>query len=268
VALAAATRPSYPVRDLRGHTLAEARRLVGGKEGFSVVEAKGTFYREAEEVGRIIGQSPLPEERLKEGRTIRVQLSDGPAPRTVPDLAGRPRAEVQQLLDGVQLVLSPIDQNHDTIAKDTVVDWSPKATLPRGGTVTVVFSKGPEPKPLPSFADRLYDEYVKALEALGLKAKKEEAFSDRVKSGVVITTNPSGIAVPGSEVTVVVSKGPEQVEVPTLSGLSEDDAAARLQQAGLRLGDRFGPPNKKVFASSPSGGTKVEKGSSVDVYTR
>ena len=126
---------------------------------------------------------------------------------------------------------------------------------------------GPEPVEVPSFLDKVYDEYQKLLEGLGIKAKKEDAFSDKIDEGKVISVTPTE-APPGAEVTVIVSKGPEQVAVPNLKGLSEDDAAAKLQAAGLRVGDRFGPPNRPVFDSSPSAGTKVDKGSTVDVYTR
>jgi eukaryotic-like serine/threonine-protein kinase len=134
----------------------------------------------------------------------------------------------------------------------------------------VTYSKGKQPKDVPSLADKLYDEAVKLLTDLGFTTAKQEVFSDKVKEGSVVATTPSTPAAlePGSQVTVVVSKGPEQVEVPNLNGLEEDEASQRLEAVGLRLGDRFGPPRRKVFASSPGAGAKVDKGSSVDIYTR
>ncbi len=269
VAVAAATRPSYPVVDVKGKTVVEARKLVAADPGFEIVEAKGDFWSETVPAGQILEQSPLPEERRRKGSEILVRVSDGPVPRAVPDLTGARRGDAQTALDNLGLVLQPQDAYNETIPKDTVVDWTPKdARIPKGDAVTVTFSKGPEPRALPSFLDRVYDEYQKLLEGLGIKAKKEEAFSDRVDKGKVISITPSTPVQPGEEVTVVVSKGPEQVSVPDLKGLNEEDAAAKLEAAGLRLGDRFGPPKRKVFESSPPAGTKVDKRSSVDIYTR
>ena len=74
-------------------------------------------------------------------------------------------------------------------------------------------------------------------------------------------------AAEGAKVVVIVSKGPEQVDVPNLNGLSEEAAEAKLKEVGLKLGDRFGPPKRTVFATLPRAGTKVDRGSSVDVYT-
>jgi serine/threonine-protein kinase len=72
----------------------------------------------------------------------------------------------------------------------------------------------------------------------------------------------------GSKVTLNVSKGPDLVAVPDVSGLAEQDAAARFVAAGLTEGNRYGPPNKKVFATNPTAGTKVKRGSAIDIYTR
>jgi serine/threonine-protein kinase len=268
LAVATAAKPSFPVENLEGLSLADARRLVADEE-FTVSEIEGEFWDEEVPPGQILAQSPLAGDEVKQGGTIRVRLSDGPEPRDVPDLTGKTRGEAQAALDGLGLTLSPKDTFDPTIPKDVVVDWSPRDTrIPKGEAVTVTFSKGPEPVEVPSFLDKVYDEYQKVLEGLGIKVKKEEAFSDKVEEGKVISTSPATAVQPGSEVTVVVSKGPEQVAVPNLKGLSEDDAAARLQAAGLRLGDRFGPPKRPVFDSSPAAGAKVDKGSTVDVYTR
>jgi serine/threonine-protein kinase len=268
VALAGAMKPSYPVPDLTGRTIADARRLVDGEQDFSVVAIDEDRYDEEAPKGTIVGQTPAPDVERKQGSTIRVHVSDGPRPREVPDLTGMTRAQVQAALDEQTLTLTGKDSYDESVPKDVVVDWSPKGTtVERGAAITVTFSKGPEPKALPGFLDKVYDEYVKLLEGLGIKAKKEEAFSDKVEKGKVISTEPAGPVPPGSEVTVIVSKGPEQVAVPNVSGLSEEDAAAKLEAAGLRLGDRYGPAKRKVFATRPGAGAMVEKGSSVDVYT-
>jgi serine/threonine-protein kinase len=270
LAVASATKPSYPVPELQGKTLADARRLAGDEEDFAVV-VRAELYREDVAKGLVLDQSPLPTEELKQGSTIRVRVSKGPEPRVVPDLTGKTRGEVQQALDAIGLVLAPGESAfHESIPKDVVLDWTPKTErVPKGGTVTVTFSKGRETKPVPSLLDKLYDEAVKILQGLGLTAAKEDAFSDKVEAGHVVTSRPSPNEQvdPATPVVLVVSKGPEQVEVPNLNGLDEEEAQAKLAAVGLKLGDRFGPPRRKVFASMPRAGTTVDKGSSVDIYT-
>jgi beta-lactam-binding protein with PASTA domain len=54
--------------------------------------------------------------------------------------------------------------------------------------------------------------------------------------------------------------------VPSLSGLSVSDAQAKLATVGLTLDGKYGPSGGHVFLSTPSSGTKVKPGSSVDVF--
>ena len=72
----------------------------------------------------------------------------------------------------------------------------------------------------------------------------------------------------GAKVTINVSKGPDLVVVPDVTGKSVPDATTIMQQAGLSIGNVFGPPNKKVFVSDPPAGTHLHRGSSVNVYTK
>ncbi len=270
VAFAGATKPSFAVADLRGKTVADARRLVSGEADFTVTEQSGTFHSEDVPAGRIIIQAPLPAERRKQGSGIRVQVSDGPKPRVVPDLAAKSRADAQKALADLQLVFAAKDEFSETVPKDTVIDWSPKGQpVDRDSTVTVVISKGKQPKPIPpSLIDQLYDKAAKALEDLGFLPKKEEAFNDKVAEGAVVTTRPAPNETlePGNEVIVVVSKGPERVAVPDVSGKSIEDAVSILQSAGFEVGGPYGPPNaRRAYSTSPGAGNKVKKGSLVDL---
>ena len=271
LAAVAASKPSFDVPDLRDRTVAEARRLTAGDQDFRIVEDRGDFYREDVPAGRIVAQVPRPKTRLEQGSTIRVQVSDGPEPRAVPALNDKTRAEAEQLLTAAGLGMAAQEAFHETVPRDRVIDWSPKeGRHPKGSPVTVVISKGREPKPIPSFLDRVYDEYQKLLEGLGFKVKKEEAFSDKFDAGQIVTTRPApGEAVePGSEVTVIVSKGPDETVIPDVSGRSIDDAVSILQQAGLKVGGPYGPPNaRRAYTTVPDAGKKVKRGSTVDLYT-
>ncbi len=69
--------------------------------------------------------------------------------------------------------------------------------------------------------------------------------------------------------TVVVSKGPDVVDVPDLKGMSLDEAEAALEKAGLVLGEFTGSGgNREVVASDPEAGASVPRGSSVNLLLK
>ena len=131
-------------------------------------------------------------------------------------------------------------------------------------------SKGPRPRPSPSgLQGKTFEEAKAALEAVQLKAKKVEEFSDDVEKGRVIGLRPGeGTAPRDSEVEVVISKGPDLVKVPDVSGRSLEEAIAALEGAGLVVGDAFGPAKGQPFDTDPPAGTEVRRGSTVDIYLR
>ncbi|WP_420881938.1 Stk1 family PASTA domain-containing Ser/Thr kinase [Rhodococcus sp. (in: high G+C Gram-positive bacteria)] len=94
-----------------------------------------------------------------------------------------------------------------------------------------------------------------------------------VAEGNVIATTPSaGSSVSEkSTVTLQVSSGPEQVQVPKLSGLSQDEAAQALNAVGLRLApDVERAPSDpaqldKVTVQDPSAGAKINLDSTVSI---
>lgn len=75
----------------------------------------------------------------------------------------------------------------------------------------------------------------------------------------------------GSQITLVVSQGVEQVEVPDLSNMTANEAKAALQNAGLKY--EAGPAEhsdevaeNRVLRQSPAAGKKANKGSVVTYY--
>ena len=117
----------------------------------------------------------------------------------------------------------------------------------------------------------------------GLDVKKvEHAYSDTVKRGTVISSDPtSGARIRSNDaVTLVVSDGPQTVKVPDLAGEPLDKARTLLKQSGLEPGmvtRQFDDtvPRGSVIGTDPAAGTErhagsaiaftVSKGSPVDV---
>ncbi|WP_416978574.1 Stk1 family PASTA domain-containing Ser/Thr kinase [Streptomyces sp. T028] len=111
------------------------------------------------------------------------------------------------------------------------------------------------------------------LEAAGLEVGDvEHAYSDTVKRGTVISTDPE----PGSRirkhdsVALTVSDGPQTVEVPDVTGSRLDKAKALLKSDGLEPGqvtEEFSDDVIKgfVISTSPEAGTERRTGSAVAI---
>jgi serine/threonine-protein kinase len=95
--------------------------------------------------------------------------------------------------------------------------------------------------------------------------------TDQAKIGEVIeqTPDPGTLLEKGETVTITVGKRPAQVEVPKLTGLTQDDAIAALEAAHLGLGTSSTQPSEEpegtVISQNPLPGEKVDKNSTVDI---
>jgi eukaryotic-like serine/threonine-protein kinase len=96
-------------------------------------------------------------------------------------------------------------------------------------------------------------------------------FSDTVDKGQVVDTSPAAgtLVERGTKVTLRVSKGAERVEVPDVSGQTEEDARSAIQGAGLRVGKVTEEESEEepgtVLGQSPAAGKRVAKDSAVDL---
>ncbi|MGW0839287.1 Stk1 family PASTA domain-containing Ser/Thr kinase [Streptomyces sp. NPDC002787] len=123
---------------------------------------------------------------------------------------------------------------------------------------------------VPAVLQQSQADATKRLEGAGLGVDVKQAFSDTVKRGKVISTDPA----PGERirdndtVTVTISRGPQTVKVPALKGYRLDVAKTRLQNDGLEPGlvtrDFSDEVIKgQVISTEPGSGTEVSSGSAV-----
>ena len=261
--------PTHEVPELAGRQIDDIELIVEDNDW--VVDEKKT-RRDGTEVGEIVSTDPAAGERLAEGETLVVVVSEGNTLTDVPsDLVGRPFAEVATEFEDAGLQVDRTDVFDEEIEPDAVVDADGElpSTLPKGETVTLLVSKGPEPREVPEFPEDATFEQVETLLAeVQLVAEKKEEFSDEVEEGVVIRVSDApGTELPrDSTVTVVVSKGPDVVPVPEMNGMTLDEAEAALEAAGLVLGEFVGGGgNRTVVASDPAAGESVPRGSEVNL---
>ncbi|HET6776245.1 MAG TPA: Stk1 family PASTA domain-containing Ser/Thr kinase [Actinomycetota bacterium] len=95
--------------------------------------------------------------------------------------------------------------------------------------------------------------------------------TDQAKIGEVIeqSPDPESFLQEGETVTITVGKRPAQVEVPNLTGLTQEQAVTALEEAHLTPGTPTTQPSEEpegtVVSQNPLPGEKVDKNSTVDI---
>jgi serine/threonine-protein kinase len=138
----------------------------------------------------------------------------------------------------------------------------------KGGTVNIWVSTGPPKVTVPDVKGEQWATAQQALVNAGLQPQRFSVPGNT--AGQVTATNPAaGKSVPkGSTVHVNVMSGPAMAAVPSVVGLSIQEATARLNQVGFHANPSYTDstaPANQVISQSPAPGTSEPKGSSVTV---
>lgn len=272
-AVVEARTPSYEVPVLVGVTEEDARAAV---DDYGWTIEKRTERKDGTEPGRVLSTQPAAGEQLEKGDELVIVVSLGNTLAPVPaDLVGKPLEEAQGALaaagDFTAVVVA--EEFSEEQAAGIVLAVAPETSgdQPKGSEVRLTVSKGPEPRTVPrGLSGKSYEEAAAAIEAVQLVPKRVEQFHDTVPVGAIIGLQPNegNEVARGSTVEVVVSKGPDLVTVPDVKDKDLPGAIAALEAAGLVAGDVSGPAQGKPFVTNPEAGTKVKRGSSVDIYLR
>jgi beta-lactam-binding protein with PASTA domain len=191
---------------------------------------------------------------------------------TVPDLTGLQRVAAERALGRIGLEMEvgePIPNPRMARGRILVQEPLPGEEVPRGSTVRVVASDGPELRTVPSVRGLSREEAVGLLERHGF-AVRVTAVRDRREEGMLLGLRPAAgePATVGTTVELFISAGPPFVTVPRITGFPAAEARARLEAIGLTLGgvsyDPGSPePPGTVVAQSPALGDSLRMGAAV-----
>lgn len=126
---------------------------------------------------------------------------------------------------------------------------------------------------VPSLVGMNQAEATKVLLELGLTAEvAEEIFSEDIAKGKIISTSPGGggRVSPAGKVGLVISKGQERIEIPSVTNLTPDLATQKIAELGLTIGDvneafDVKIPAGFVIGTDPKSGDKVKRNSVVNI---
>lgn len=203
----------------------------------------------------------------------------------VPDLSNMTIEEANAALTDAGLVLSDEMEYSlsDTVEENRIIsqDPLPKSLLAKGGAVKLIVSIGASGGniPVPDVTNKTSEEAITAIIEAELNYTIIEETSVLVEAGRVIRQTPiAGTRLNKDDiVTLHISKGnvaddtsnTGRVSVPSLMGLSRDQAESTLAANGLMLGTQTrkasSSPEGTVISQSPSLGKMVTRGSFVSI---
>ncbi|MBN9106644.1 MAG: Stk1 family PASTA domain-containing Ser/Thr kinase [Propionibacteriaceae bacterium] len=248
----------------------EQAQALATQKGFSL--GFDADYSETVPKGQVVRTDPAKGARVLVGGTIVAFLSKGPERYPVPSLAGRTVADAEAALVEVHLTVGKQTEVWDeSITPGQVVSSSPTSgqSVKPGTAVDLNVSKGPAPIKVVSFVDKPFADAEAYYKNAGLVVQRaEDKFHSTIVAGNVISSNPKSGTVPkGGTITLTVSKGPEMVGVPWLTGETVKNASAALKKLGFKV--------KVVYTSKwlntvthtdPGQGAQAPKGSTVTIY--
>ncbi len=201
--------------------------------------SEDTVYSDDAAAGEVGDTDPEVGERLSPGDEVTVLLSRGPQEVSMPDLVGEDVANALKDLEDLGFdENSIVQEEQDSPDNDPgeVLATAPAAgeRADREGTVTITVSSG---IPVPSLAGEEQEDAERTLNDLGLVPEVTEEESESIPEGTVISQSPdTGTNVgPGATVTLTVSSGPPEIDIPDVVGESVRDARKALEEAGFEV---------------------------------
>ncbi|MET9787945.1 Stk1 family PASTA domain-containing Ser/Thr kinase [Streptomyces canus] len=233
-------------------------------------------YSDTVKRGTVISTDPEVGARIRNNDSVSITVSKGPQTVKVPDVQGDALSTARTRLKAEGLQPGMVTREFsDDVPKGFVISTDPEngTTLRAGSAIALTVSKG-APVDVPDVTgEDLADARADLTEA-GLKVKiATTRVNSEYDAGQVAKQTPAGDsqAADGDTVTLTISKGPEMIEVPDVTGDSVDDARTALEGAGFQVDeDRgllglFGDTVKK---QSVKGGDTAPKGSTIKITIR
>ncbi len=224
---------------------------------------------------QVYATDPPAQTLVEVGRAV--TLTFNPVAESVPvdDVKGLSLADATAKLQTQGFLVSSSTANDNTVAQGSAIRTEPAAgqQAKRGSTVNVVVSGGPGQVTVPAVTGQSQADATNALRAepFAFNVTVQNQASASVTRGTAIGTNPqanSSLA-RGTPITLIVSSGPQQVQVPNVEATTEADARNAIGGVGLQVTVRYvtvafgSTDDGMVISQSPDATTSVDPGSTV-----
>ena len=163
----------------------------------------------------------------------------------VPVIAEMNEGEVRNLVVPFKWTIVVTAERSDEVPAGNVIRTEPASgeSLEEGKTLTLVISQGPSLAQLPDLVGKTLQEAVDALTALELVPAQKDSSSEDVAAGSVISwlvpeqpsLVPGDKVLRGTAIDVLISTGPAPREMPSLIGMTLEQAQAAMNELRLVL---------------------------------
>jgi serine/threonine-protein kinase len=159
--------PPVPVPDVSTQSVDDATTtLQRASLGVNVVHQ----FSDTVPAGAVIGTDPAAAASAPRDSTVNLLVSDGPTPVTIKDVSNQSYDAAAQAISAQGFAVTRRDDFSDTVPPGSVIGTEPAAgqAVPRGSSVTIVVSKGPEMVTVPGLRGQTLDAATQQLTGLGL----------------------------------------------------------------------------------------------------
>jgi eukaryotic-like serine/threonine-protein kinase len=189
----------------------------------------------------------------------------------IPEVTGESVAEATERLEVLGFRVEDQARYDEAVAEGAVIRVQPKAgtELEVGTIVTIFRSLGPPPVAVPTVEGRLQRDARRMLEDEGFVVEGvKQRFHAKIPVGHVISRQPADAELPaGSEVTLIVSKGPKPVPIPEVRGMTQEKAVADLDAKGfdVLVEETFSGKidRGRVIGTDPANGSDLQPGETI-----
>ena len=193
----------------------------------------------------------------------------------IPSLAGMSLKEAKATLSNLNLSLAVKEEIFsEDVPKGKVIDSDPSGggKVGKNGTVYVTISGGQERIKVPELLGLTLDAATTTLSKANLKlGSTSTSFSATVDTGLIISSNPpaGSDAKKNSLVSLVISKGIQQMSLTSFVGLSSDQALNELNNLGAKVISKYEysdtVPAGNIISQDPDGSAPIAKGATVTI---
>lgn len=226
--------------------------------------------------GEVSKQDPPPGEPVRRGGRVTLTVSRGQAEFVVPELVGSTLESVETLFDdtGVSLNVTELPSEDNVSGEVIRQEPLPGGVLLTGQTMNLEVSKGAEKRDVPEVRRLPSEGAGFILGNAGFVVDKVTRERDPfLPEGAVLRTDPAAgeNLDKGTKIEVIVSDGPPQAKVPSLTGTQETQAIESLESVGLiaatttELVPPSDPNNGKVLTQEPKAGALLDPGDVVEL---
>ncbi len=263
-------KPVVGLRDVTGYTVSDAQKDLA----FDTFQIKMQHKYDPSPKDTVIAEKPKPGTKLRQGSTVTLVVSDGPAPIKMPHLVGLKLDKARAIAgrDGFTINITETGQFNNI--PSNVIEWQ---DVPAGSmipsdhsqTVNVVVSTGGGLASVPNVVNAGFvnanQTLLKAGFTVDITYMIHPASAD---NGLVVQQDPAGNTPleKGSSVKIMVSV---PGEVPDTEGMDLQSAKNTLMNAGYTPGNitlTTEGAGGKVVRTEPFAGTPARPGAEVSIY--